>query len=425
VACFILPAASRLPTPNPGACISAKSAIRNVLVDQVLLTFFKAPASYTAEDVIEIGAHGGVYVTTRVLELIAQAGARLAEPGEFTRRAFLNGRLDLSQAEAVASVIAAQSERALAASLDQLKGRLSEKLSGQYERLVAVLAQLTASIDFPEEGLVLKRYEELKAETDGVMKEMDTLIESYKRGKIISEGARVAIVGKPNVGKSSLLNALLMEERAIVTPHPGTTRDLLEERVRIRDTHIQIVDSAGLRESPEIIEAEGIERALAALARADVALMVFDLSQPADSNDELLIQAAEGKEKLLVMNKSDLKQALDTEALGRRFPGQEAVRVSARDGDGMDALIDALHRRVEAGPQGGEALLVTRARHREQLALAREALFRAGESLAGGLSEEFVSLDVDAAIQALGRILGKIYSEDLLDEIFNEFCIGK
>ncbi|UCD11535.1 MAG: tRNA uridine-5-carboxymethylaminomethyl(34) synthesis GTPase MnmE [Nitrospinaceae bacterium] len=394
------------------------------LVDEVLLTFYKAPKSFTAEDVVEIAAHGGMYITSRILDLIVGAGARLAEPGEFTRRAFQNGRIDLSQAEAVAGVIAAQSERALMASLDQLKGRLSARLNDQYERLIAVIAQLEASIDFPEEGLKFQKSEALKNDIDGVAGEMDALIESYRQGKIISEGARVAIVGKPNAGKSSLLNALLAEDRAIVTPHPGTTRDLIEERVRIRDIHIRIIDSAGLRKHPEVIEEEGIERTRAALAGADLALMLFDASQPLDENDELLLAEAAGKKKLVVLNKCDLPERLDTAALLGRLAGEEPVRISAREQTNLGALVDAIHDRVLGG-EAREPLLLTRARHREQLVDARQALSRAGDSLGQGLSEEFIALDVDAAAQCLGRILGKVYSEDLLDEIFNEFCIGK
>ena len=394
-------------------------------VDQVLFTLFKAPKSYTAEDVVEISAHGGVYVTSRILDLILQAGARLAQPGEFTRRAFLNGRIDLSQAEAVADVIGAQSERALQASLGQLRGRLSARLGELYDRLVSVLAQLEAAIDFSEEGLAFQKRETSKSITDEVMREMDALIESYRRGKIEREGARVALVGKPNVGKSSLLNALLMEDRAIVTPHPGTTRDLLEERVRIRDVHIRIIDSAGLRENPEIIEEEGIARARAALKSADLALMVFDLSLPLDGNDELLLAEAEGKAKIVVLNKCDLPERLDTGALLARLGGEEPVRISARDQAGLEGLIDAIRARLPGGAGDAEPVVLTRARHREQLIEAREALMRAGESLEQGLSEEFAALDIDAALQCLGRVLGRSCSEDLLDEIFNEFCIGK
>ena len=303
------------------------------IVDEVLLTYFKAPKSFTAEDVVEISAHGGLFVTTKILELIQGQGARLAEPGEFTRRAFLNGRIDLSQAEAVTDVIHAASDRALRSAMAQLKGNLSTQLNAWYERLLAVLAQLEASIDFSEEGLEFQKRETTLNEIQAIQKDLNALIQTYRQGKIFREGAQVVLLGKPNVGKSSLLNALLNEDRAIVTPLPGTTRDTLEERVRIHDIHINIIDAAGLRQNPELIEKEGIQRAKAALDRADLALVMFDGSKALDANDDLLVREVAGKPHRVLLNKCDLPEQLDVATLKKNFPDSEIIRVSAKTGE--------------------------------------------------------------------------------------------
>ena len=394
-------------------------------VDEVLLTFFKAPKSYTAEDVVEINGHGGVYVTSRILQLTLDCGARLAEPGEFTRRAFMNGRIDLSQAEAVADLIAASSDRALTTALSQLKGQLSGRLNYLYERLLAVQAHLEAAIDFPDEGLKIQKTEETLGQLRGVRAELESLIESYRRGKIFREGVKVALVGKPNVGKSSLLNALLKEDRAIVTPHPGTTRDTLEETVRVRDIHIHIIDSAGLRENPEAIEEEGIQRTRRALGEADLALAIFDRSQPLDANDELLLGEVNEKPKLILLNKCDLEARLDVEALRLRFSTAPCISVSAKTLSGLEALYDAIHAFAVQEQQAGEAVVVTRERHRELLVRASQAVGKCCESLEQSLSEEFVAVDIQVAMESLGGILGKTVAEDLLDQIFASFCIGK
>ena len=394
-------------------------------VDEVLLTFFKGPKSFTAEDVIEISGHGGLFVTTKILALLLDQGARLAEPGEFTRRAFLNGRIDLSQAEAVTDVIHAASDRALRSAMAQLKGSLRVQLNEWYERLLAVLAQLEASIDFSEEGLQFQKREATLAEIQAIQKDLETLIQTYRQGKIFREGARVALLGKPNVGKSSLLNALLKEDRAIVTPLPGTTRDTLEERVRIRDIHINIIDAAGLRENPEVIEKEGIERARAALERADLALVIFDSSQALDANDDLLIREVLDKPHKVLLNKCDLPEQLDVSSLKARFPHAEFIRISAKQETGLSELKENIYRFVTADASLNETLIITRERHRQCLSLANDALLKSCASLKQDLSEEFVAVDVTMAMDRLAVLLGKTFEEDLLDQIFGEFCIGK
>ena len=395
------------------------------IVDQVLLTFFKGPKSFTAEDVIEISAHGGLFVTTKILELLQDQGARLAEPGEFTRRAFLNGRIDLSQAEAVTDVIHAASDRALRSAMAQLKGSLSKRLNEWYERLLAVLAQLEASIDFSEEGLEFQKRSATLKEIQSLQKDLEALIQTYRQGKIFREGANVVLLGKPNVGKSSLLNALLNEDRAIVTALPGTTRDTLEERVRIHDIHIHIIDSAGLRENPEIIEKEGIQRAKAALALADLALVMFDASTPLDPNDDLLIREVLDKPHRILLNKCDLPEQLDVTSLKAKFPNAEFIRISAKTGSGLTELKASIYQFVMGESSLNETLIISHERHRQCLVEANEALLKSCASLEQDLSEEFVAVDVTIAMDRLAVILGKTFEDDLLDQIFGEFCIGK
>ncbi|CAI2717414.1 tRNA uridine-5-carboxymethylaminomethyl(34) synthesis GTPase MnmE [Nitrospina watsonii] len=395
------------------------------ILDEVLLTRFVKPHSYTSEDVVEIHGHGGAFVATRILQGVLDQGARLALPGEFTRRAFLHGRLDLTQAEAVADVIHAASDKALSTALSQLQGELSRSLNALYDRLLAVLAQLEAAIDFPEEGLEFERKQAMAQQVSAVQKEIDALIATFRAGRIYREGLNVALVGKPNVGKSSLLNALLKEDRAIVTPHPGTTRDVLEERVRIRDLHLNIVDTAGIRHQPEVIEEEGIKRTRRALGQADLALVLLDLSMPLDANDDMLLDAVGATPRLIVLNKCDRPPQLDTDALAKRFQDETPFPISATTGEGLDALIDRLHARILAGAPSGEGALITRERHRQALAGSRDALQRVTESLNGDLSEDLVAVDLNTALEHLGGLLGKTFVEDLLDQIFDDFCIGK
>jgi tRNA modification GTPase len=394
-------------------------------VDEVLLIRFRAPHSYTGEDVIEIHGHGGAYVSSKILQLVLDQGARPAEPGEFTLRAFTNGRLDLSQAEAVADVIHAASDKALASALAQLKGQLSDKLNALYDALLQVLGQLEAAIDFPEEGLEFVQKQLLEQRVQSTNTEIKKLVDSYRQGKIYREGLRVALVGKPNVGKSSLLNALLQEDRAIVTPHPGTTRDTLEERVRINDIHITIVDTAGLRHEAGEIEEHGIERTRHALAQADLALVIFDGSHALDTNDAMLIKEVADKKKLVLLNKSDLPTVIDTNALLKQLGEKTALGISATKGKGLDALKDALYQSALGGRTAGEAVVITRERHRQALALAQESLTRVSQSLQEDRSEDLIAVDLNIALEHLGGILGKTFVDDLLDQIFNDFCIGK
>ena len=394
-------------------------------VDEVLLTFFKGPKSYTAEDVIEISAHGGSLITAKILQLVLAQGARLAEPGEFTRRAFINGRLDLTQAEAVADVIESSSNKALNSAMAQLKGGLSKRLNTLHENLLSAQAQLEAAIDFSEDGLTFESRETTQKNIQQVETELRELVDSFRQGRIVREGMRVTLVGKPNVGKSSLLNALLQEDRAIVTPIAGTTRDTLEERTRIKDIHIVIIDSAGLRAKPELIEKKGIERTRSALEKADLALVIFDTSQPLDNNDKLLMHEVGEKPKLVVLNKSDLPASWQPDKIKDFLANEKPLTLSAKTLNGFDSLKEALYQKAIGGERVGESLIITRERHRDHLHQAAHALQNAGKSLSEGYSEELVAVDVTLAMEHLGIILGKTFEEDLLDKIFGQFCIGK
>lgn len=395
------------------------------VIDEVLFTWFKKPNSYTGEDVVEISCHGGTLVTSTILENILRQGVRLAKPGEFTRRAFVHGRIDLAQAEAVADLIEAASGRALNSAVLQLKGELSRRINNLFDQLFAVQAQLEAAIDFSEEGLTFQSREKTGQQIKGIKIQVQKLVDSFHQGKIIREGARVTLVGKPNTGKSSLLNALMQEDRAIVTDIPGTTRDTLEERIKVKDIHIVIVDSAGLRSEPEIVEEEGIQRTRNALEKSDLVLVVFDASQPLDKNDDLLMNELGDKPRCILFNKSDLEQKWEKEKIKKFLRDDKPISISAKTGAGMQDLIEAIYGFAVKGESMGESIFITRERHRNHLKQAATALEIAFESLRSGCSEELIAVDVNLALEHMGLVLGKSFEEDLLDKIFGQFCIGK
>jgi len=395
------------------------------VIDEVLFTWFKKPNSYTGEDVVEISCHGGTLVTSTILENILRQGVRLAKPGEFTRRAFVHGRIDLTQAEAVVDLIEAASDKALNCAVLQLKGELSRRINNLFDQLLAVQAQLEAAIDFSEEGLTFQSREKTGQQIKGIKIEVQKLVDSFHQGKIIREGARVTLVGKPNTGKSSLLNALMQEDRAIVTDIPGTTRDTLEERIKVKDIHIVIVDSAGLRSEPEIVEEEGIQRTRNALEKSDLVLVVFDTSQPLDENDDLLMNELGDKPRCILFNKSDLEQKWEKEKIKKFLRDDKPISISAKTGAGMQDLIEAIYGFAVKGESMGESIFITRERHRNHLKQAATALEIAFESLRSGCSEELIAVDVNLALEHMGLVLGKSFEEDLLDKIFGQFCIGK
>ena len=395
-------------------------------VDEVLVTYMQAPRSYTREDVVEISGHGGMGVLSRLLQVLVSAGARLAEPGEFTKRAFLNGRLDLAQAEAVIDLIHAQTDASQRVAVEQLEGKLSQLITAQREELLEVLAYVEGAMEFPEEDLELLPWETLLGKVREVEARMLALLETFQTGRVLREGLQVVIVGRPNVGKSSLFNALLAANRAIVTPIPGTTRDVLEETMNLGGYPVRLVDTAGIRTTHDVVEQEGVRRSRATLDSADLVLLVLDRSEPLTPADEEVMAAVRGKRVQVVLNKADLRSALGDEELDARLPGWPRALVSCKAHGGLERLAQAMLAVILGGQQAPrEGALLTKLRHWEALHQARERLRLAREGLVQHRSGEFIALDLREALEWLGEIVGLNYTEDLLDKIFSEFCIGK
>ncbi len=391
-------------------------------VDEVLLTVFRAPRTFTKEDVVEISCHGGLVPTKLVLDSILAQGARLALPGEFTKRAFLNGRIDLTQAEAVADVIHSKTELALQAANEQLAGKLSQRIEVLREDLLKILAHVEAHIDFPDEDISPDTMSSLIAKLDEGIQFMDTLLASAPEGQILRHGVRTAIIGRPNAGKSSLLNCLLGKDRAIVSDTAGTTRDTIEETANIRGIPIVFVDTAGLRESNDMIEQEGIRRSQESVDQADLVLHVIDHSQELTDYEKQLIERYSHKTRLVVLNKCDLPPAFEL------LPTIESqnVPVSCQTGQGLDDLRDAIKNAVWTGQVDGEMLeVMINSRHQDALNRAKQAVQTTSQALADGLTLELVALDLRIAVGAIGEIVGKTSTDDLLDKIFSEFCLGK
>jgi tRNA modification GTPase len=408
-------------------------------VDEVLVAVMRAPRTFTREDVVEITCHGGLLPAKLVLDTVLAHGARLAEPGEFTKRAFLNGRLDLTQAEAVADLIHSRTELAHAAAGEQLAGKLSQRIHQLRDDLMATLAHVEAHIDFPDEDIAPDTKAQLLARLERGVAFMDELLRTANEGKLLRRGIRAAIVGRPNAGKSSLLNQLLGHDRAIVSPIPGTTRDTIEETANIRGLPVVFIDTAGLREARDDIEREGIRRSHESLSRAELILHVLDASEPLTPEDERLLKEFVGKKRLLVRNKVDLpvKLNLPEGGAGSPLPADGAQRiqrptetkvmdVSCLSGTGIEALKDAIKEVVWAGEIRAEMLQVMiNSRHQAALQRAREAACQSIQALRGNLTLELVALDLRLAANAVGEIVGKTATEDLLDSIFSQFCIGK
>ncbi len=406
-------------------------------VDEVLVAVLRAPRTFTREDTVEISCHGGLLPAKLVLDALLAAGARLAAPGEFTQRAFLNGRLDLAQAEAVADLIHARTELALTAAGEQLAGKLSQRINLLREDLVKTLAHIEAHIDFPDEDIAPDTRGQLLARLERGVAFMDELLRTADEGQILRSGIRAAIIGRPNAGKSSLLNQLLGHDRAIVSPIAGTTRDTIEETANIRGLPVVFVDTAGLRESRDDIEREGIRRTRAMVAKAELVLHVLDASEPLSAEDEQFLAEFAGKKRLVVLNKVDLPHRLagaqvsnlrvdtSTENAGWT-PALPSVEVSCLTGAGIEQLKDAIKQTVWAGEIKAEMLQVMiNSRHQDALQRARAATERTAEALRDERSLELVAMDLRIAVNAVGEIVGKTTTEDLLDSIFSQFCIGK
>ena len=395
------------------------------VVDEALITVFSAPHSYTGEDVVEVSCHGGTVVLRRVLEAALQAGARMAEPGEFTKRAFLNGKLDLAQAEAVNDLIRARTDAAQRVALRQLEGRLSARVRDLTSRLTGMLARIEASIDFPDDVPEPSRAE-LAGTVRSALSEVNDLLASAERGRVYREGARMVIAGRPNVGKSSLLNALLRESRAIVTPVPGTTRDVIEETINVLGVPIVAADTAGLRETHDEVERIGVERAEVSLETADLVLYVVDLAEGITEEDQHLLKRLLPRPAIVVLNKSDLADQPDPSDVVRRLlPEVPVVRISALTGYGLADLESGIADLLTGGAVSAESPTVSNLRHKLSLEVAARCLANALETLAGIEALDLTSGDLMAARAALGEITGETATEDILDRIFSEFCVGK
>lgn len=401
----------------------------NRLLDQGLVVIMRMPRSYTGEDVVEFHCHGSTLLLNNLCVVLVREGARLAEPGEFTKRAFLNGRFDLTQAEAVLDTIQARTAAALRQAQEQLRGTLSHTLEGLRGRLVMLLAHVEAGIDFTEEDIGFITKAELSTGIQTAIDEVAGLIERGREARILREGVSVAIVGCPNVGKSSLLNALLQSDRAIVTPIPGTTRDVLEEVLNVRGVAVRVLDTAGVRDSDDPIEQEGVRRSQQAMEESDLLLIVLDGSAPLTSGDREVLRSHPGKRRIIALNKSDLDRQLTSEELEPYLgseAGTQSVRISAKMGDGLDELKDSLRALIlRPDFEPGETAVITRLRHQTALERANEALRHGLDSVQEGLSGEFIAVDLRGAADAIGEITGTVCTDDVLERIFQEFCIGK
>ncbi len=395
-------------------------------VDEVLSVFMKGPHTYTGEDVAEIDCHGGIVPLRRTLDLVYRHGAVPAERGEFTKRAFLNGRIDLSQAEAVIDLIKARADRSFDVAMDQLEGRLSRRIKEIRAGLMDLLVELTVNIDYPDEDIELITYDKLREGLNRAQESVDELLAGSNTGRLISEGIKVAIIGKPNVGKSSLMNALLRESRAIVTDIPGTTRDTIEESLSIDGIPVILTDTAGIRETTDKIETIGIERSKASVDSADLVLFMVDGSRELDEEDEFIAGHLQPGKTLIVINKTDLEQKTTPGDVGRLADGAEIIETSLADEAGARAVEEAILARVMSGEtKQGESVMVTNARHE---ALLREASQSVKDALVlAGQEEplEIIEIDVKQAYESLGEIIGEAVEDDIINEVFSRFCLGK
>lgn len=399
------------------------------MVDEVLVMLMRGPKSFTAEDTVEINCHGGVYAMKRVLETVLKNGARPAEPGEFTKRAFLNGRIDLSRAEAVMDVIQAKNEYALKNSLSQLKGSVQKKLKSLRQSILYEIARIESALD-DLEHMSLENYpEELGAKNKEWLAEIEKLIDSSENGKILKEGIQTVILGKPNAGKSSLLNILSGEEKAIVTEIAGTTRDILEETVNIHGITLRLMDTAGIRSTEDVVEKIGVSRAKESAKNADLIIYVIDTSRPLDENDREIMELLRGKKAVILLNKSDLDSVVTREEVLEQLDDlevQKMISVSAKEQTGIEELENALKDLFFEGKVTfNDEVCITNLRQKADLAEARESLLKVQESLEMDMPEDFYSIDMMSAYEALGAITGESVGEDLVNEIFSKFCMGK
>ncbi len=395
------------------------------VIDEVMVSIMKAPSTYTKEDVIEINCHGGVIVTKKILQTVIKYGARIAEPGEFTKRAFLNGRIDLSQAEAVIDIIHAKSEYALSSSLSQLKGSVLEKVKEIRDSVIYDIAYIEAALDDPEHIIIEEYTDELTAHVNNTIKNIEKLLASADNGKIIHEGIKTAIVGKPNAGKSSLLNNLVGEDRAIVTDIAGTTRDTLEETIQLRGVVLNIIDTAGIRNTEDVVEKIGVDRAKKVAVDADLVLYVIDGSRPLDKDDYEIMDLIKERKAIVLINKSDLDQVVDIDEI-RKLTNKEVIVISAKNNTGIETLENTVEELFINGKLSfNDEVYITNVRHKaaleESLASVKQVLM----SIETGMPEDFYTIDLMNAYGKLGEIIGEEVGEDLVNTIFQKFCMGK
>lgn len=396
-------------------------------IDNVLGVVMKSPHSYTGEDVVEIHCHGGYLAPKKILGILFDAGARPAQAGEFTLRAFLNGRIDLSQAEAVVDIINAQTEEGLKQAELQLEGILSKKITEHKEKLLDILAEVEANVDFPEEDIEPMAKESMIARTQVVINELKKLVETYEHGRIIKNGIYTAILGKPNVGKSSLLNQLVMKDRAIVTPYPGTTRDFIEETIDIKGIPLRLVDTAGLRSTADEIESIGVELTKKKISEAEFIIVVIDGSIGLDEDDISILRDLRDRIAIIAINKIDIPQVIKEETVREFSPNLKIIRISAKQGAGLEELKIAIYETFLGNKKiyHGTEVILSELRHKVAIQKAEKSLNSFLESLKRGDSPEFLAVDLRYAMDSLGEITGEITTEDILGKVFSKFCIGK
>ena len=394
-------------------------------IDEVLVNIYRGKRTFTGEEMVEINCHGGVYITNKVVDLCLHHGARLAEPGEFTKRAFLNGRIDLSQAEAVIDVINAKSDMALESSLSQLRGSVKQKIEKLRKGIIGNIAFIEAALDDPEHIRAEGFGDELAVQVRGYMDELQRMLDSADNGRIIKEGIKTVILGKPNAGKSSLMNVLLGENRAIVTEIAGTTRDTLEENVSIHGIPLNIIDTAGIRQTEDVVEKIGVKKAIGFAEEADLIIYVVDSSTEMDQNDENIIRMIRDKKVIVLMNKSDLKPVVSCSDIEQHLQAP-IIEISAREETGLDAFENTLKDMFFAGDiHYNDELCITNVRHKAAIAAALESLKMVMNSINDGMPEDFFSIDLMDAYEQLGHIIGEAVEDDLVDTIFSDFCMGK
>lgn len=396
------------------------------IVDEVLVVYMKSPYTYTREDIVEIYCHGGAISVKKILELLLENGARLAEPGEFTKRAFLNGRLDLSQAEAVIDLIRAKTDKGYDVSLNQLEGSLSSEIKKIQNILLNMIAHIEVSIDFPEEDVEEVTYDELKVNANVVLEDIEKLLNTAERGKILREGLNTVILGKPNVGKSSLLNAILRQNRAIVTDVPGTTRDIIEEYVNVDGIPLKIVDTAGIRDTEDLVEKIGVDRAKEVVEDADLIIGIFDASRELTDDDKEIIELIKERKSIVLLNKTDLPNVYNSDDLAKILRNKKIINTAIAKGEGIEELEKTIVDMFYSGDvEVKDEVMVTKLRHKDQLLKAKKNIVDAINGIELNVPLDCIEVDVKNCWTNLGEISGDTVSEDIIDKVFSEFCIGK